>query len=264
MRLPAVIFDLDDTLIVEEEVARASLRKAASMIPGYPSGPGTEEAVLDAVRQVWRSGPHHRLCLELGIASWEGLWASFEGCHERLEALRAWIPTYRTQAWRRVLGLFGVEDPELVGLVDHTYRACQRSGHRLVDGADELIRSLAGRRSLGLLTNGPPDIQRLKLGRSGLAECFDQVVISGETGIGKPDPRVFLLAAERLGTEPGDTIMVGDSWERDVVGAVRAGMRAVWLSWGRVPAEQLMGVTEVRSLSNLEQGLQILTDSGCR
>lgn len=112
-------------------------------------------------------------------------------------------------------------------------------------------------------TNGPPDIQRLKLSRSGLAECFDQVVISGETGIGKPDPRVFLLAAERLGTAAADTIMVGDSWERDVVGAARAGMRAVWLSGGRVPPEQLMGVTEVRSLWNLEQGLQVLTGSGC-
>jgi putative hydrolase of the HAD superfamily len=251
--LRAVILDLDDTLIVEEEVARASLREAAGTITGVVADAETEEMVLAAVRAVWRSGPYHPLCRELGVASWEGLWATFEGGHPTLEGLRAWIPTFQAQAWSAVLRLFGAEDDALARRASDTYRARQRQGHRLVEGAEALVRSLAGRHRLGLLTNGPADIQRWKLQRIGLADCFDQVVISGETGIGKPDPRAFLLVTERLGVEASDAIMVGDSWERDVVGASRAGMPALWLSRGSVPPEELPGVTPVPDLRHVQQ-----------
>lgn len=250
-----MIFDLDDTLIVEEEVARASLRDAARTIPGIVVGAGTEELVLGAVRRVWRSGPHRSLGAELGIASWEGLWASFEGAHPRLEGLAGWIPRFRAEAWRAVLCLFGLEDEALARRLGEVYLAHQRQGHHLVAGAAALVRSLAGRRPLGLLTNGPPDIQRWKLARTGLADCFDQVVISGETGIGKPDPRAFQLVTAGLRVGAPDAIMVGDSWERDVVGARRAGIRALWLSRGRNPPERLPGVTPVAGLPDVARVL---------
>jgi len=59
------------------------------------------------------------------------------------------------------------------------------------------------------------------------------VVISGETGIGKPDPASYGRALELLGVAPEHAVMVGDSWERDVQGALAAGLRAVWISDGR-------------------------------
>src|SRR5438552_6401518 len=69
----AVVFDLDDTLIVEEDAARAALAEALRSV-GAPCEVGR---ALDAIRHVWRSSPHDGQCLKLGIASWEGLWASF-------------------------------------------------------------------------------------------------------------------------------------------------------------------------------------------
>jgi len=93
------------------------------------------------------------------------------------------------------------------------YIECQRDGHPLIDGAAELVRSLQGHRRIGLLTNGPADIQRLKFESTGLADCFDAVVISGEVGMGKPDPAVFAYALEQVGHHGADHGHVGDSWD---------------------------------------------------
>ncbi len=69
----AVVFDLDDTLIVEEPYAMASLREALTVLPGVDPV-AAEQPALEAARSVWRSGADHPVALWLGFASWEGLW----------------------------------------------------------------------------------------------------------------------------------------------------------------------------------------------
>ena len=103
-----------------------------------------------------------------------------------------------------------------------------------------------------LLTNGPSDLQRLKLEQAGLADAFDTVVVSGEAGVGKPDPAVFALVLDQLGAAPDRTVMVGDSWERDVVGALAAGMTAVWIADGRPAPGTDPRVTVVDSVRDLD------------
>jgi putative hydrolase of the HAD superfamily len=246
------IFDLDDTLIIEEEVARSSLRQAGELLPDHDPH-RVEVVVLDTARQLWRAGPWCHLCRDLGIASWEGLWATFDGGHPSLDDLRDWARTYKPEVWRAALATFGVDDPRLADAMSDVYVESQRHGHHLIDGAARLVRSLRDTRRLGLLTNGPADIQRLKFEGTGLADCFDAVVISGEVGIGKPDPAVFMDALDRLGATPDSTVMIGDSWERDVLGALGAGMSAVWVAGGRPPPEELPGVVVVDSVGDLTE-----------
>src|SRR5665213_3458946 len=94
----STIFDLDDTLIIEEEVARASLRQVAGLLPeGDPDH--VEAVVLATARELWRAGPYRQTCWDLGIASWEGLWATFEGGHRNLDGLKVWARTYRPAVW---------------------------------------------------------------------------------------------------------------------------------------------------------------------
>lgn len=233
MSLRAVLFDLDDTLIAEEQFARASMRSAAELVPGTRPEQ-VEEVILTNARALWRAGQHHHVAQELGIASWEGLWASFEGCHQRLDGLAAWAPTYRAQTWQAVLAELGTDEPGLAEGMAKAYEEAQRSGHPLLEGAAAAVHAAGERWRLGLLTNGPPDIQRLKLDQTGLASCFDAVVISGEVGVGKPSPEVFGLLVETLGVRPDEAVMVGDSWERDVEGALYAGLRPIWVA-GRRP-----------------------------
>jgi len=244
------IFDLDDTLIIEEEVARSSLRHAAGLLPDLEPH-RVEEVVLDSARRRWRAGPCRQLCWDLGIASWEGLWATFEGGHPVLDDLRRWAQRYRPAVWRDALAALGVDDPRLADAMSDAYVESQRGGHRLIDGAARSVCRRQGTGPLGLLTNGPADIQRLKLAGTGLAGCFDAVVISGEVGMGKPDPAVFAYALDRLGASPQTTVMVGDSWERDVLGALGAGLSAVWVAGGRTPPEDLPNVTVVDTVGEL-------------
>lgn len=246
----AVIFDLDDTLIVEEAVARASLRAATALCPGVDPG-RAEQVALACARRAWRAGPHHRLCLDLGFASWEGLWSSFAGCHPSVDGLREWAPGYRADTWQVAASELGVGKPGLASAMADAYVDAQRGGHPLIDGAATTVRKLAGRVRLGLLTNGPADIQRLKLDQSGLADYFDAVVISGEVGVGKPSAEAFGRVLDALSVGPDDAVMVGDSWERDVRGALSAGIAPIWVAGGRPVPETLAGVRVIASVGAL-------------
>ena len=86
--------------------------------------------------------------------------------------------------------------------------------------------------ALGLVTNGWPQPQRAVLATCGLAEFFDAVVVSGEVGVAKPDPRSYRLALDALGTAPADAWFVGDSPRNDIWGPQQLGMRAAWLPTG--------------------------------
>ncbi len=73
-------------------------------------------------------------------------------------------------------------------------------------------------------------IHMFALARAFMETIGASFVISGEVGIGKPEPGIFLLALERLGVSPQAAVMVGDSLARDIQGAQRAGIKAVWLN----------------------------------
>lgn len=253
----ALIFDLDDTIIVEEAVARASLRSAARLVPDVEAH-RVEEVVLTTARAAWRAGPHHRVALDLGIASWEGLWSDFEGCHPILDGLAAWAPAYRQQSWQSALAELQRDEAGLASAMGAAYGDAQRAGHPLIDGAADAVREAAGRYRLGLLTNGPADIQRLKLDQTGLADLFGAVVISGEVGVGKPSAEAFRLALGALDVVPEEAVMVGNSWGRDIRGALGAGLFPVWVSGGRPVPEAGLDVAAVPSIRALRPVLDAL------
>lgn len=66
----------------------------------------------------------------------------------------------------------------------------------------------------------------------GLHHYFDAVVTSEDFGVSKPAPEPFRKALELLGSEAGETIMVGDWAERDIAGAKKLGMRTAWAKYG--------------------------------
>jgi FMN phosphatase YigB (HAD superfamily) len=68
-----------------------------------------------------------------------------------------------------------------------------------------------------------------------LAPFFDTVVFSYQVGRMKPDPQVYWLACERLGTTAADTLFVGDGGSDELVGAARAGLTAYWAQWYFMP-----------------------------
>jgi putative hydrolase of the HAD superfamily len=106
--------------------------------------------------------------------------------------------------------------------------------------------------TLGIVTNGSVRQQRRKLARTGILDRFMCVVASEELGCAKPDPRIFTRACELSGVAASDALHVGDNHDVDVVGAQRAGLRAVWLQRRSVaPTPRQSDMTCVTSLAAL-------------
>lgn len=92
-----------------------------------------------------------------------------------------------------------------------------------------LLADLAGRGfELGVISNGCGNVEKLCVD-FGYAPYLSVIVDSRRAGLYKPDPAIFIHAAERLGGDPGSMMMVGDSFDRDVRPAKKAGMRTAWL-----------------------------------
>ncbi|MFJ3223330.1 HAD family hydrolase [Streptomyces sp. NPDC086783] len=95
---------------------------------------------------------------------------------------------------------------------------------------DSLARLRDASWTVGVVTNGPSDIQRAKIHATGLADLVDGIAASGDIDVRKPDPRLFELAAARCGTQLSrDDWMIGDDPENDIAGGYKAGLQPIWV-----------------------------------
>lgn len=87
---------------------------------------------------------------------------------------------------------------------------------------------------LGIISNGPAEHQMQKARTMGMERWIPEAwtIVSGAVGIVKPDLRIFRLAQERMGLDPGSTDIwyVGDSFANDIAGAAGAGWKTIWLN----------------------------------
>lgn len=253
-RTRAIIFDLDDTLVVEEASAEAAfLATCERARERHGINPQALHRTLrQRARELWHVSPARPYCVAVGISSWEGLWAHYTGDDPSLEALREWAPTYRSESWARALADHGVRDPAFAEELAAAFPAERRKRHVVYPDVEPTLQGLRKTHQLALVTNGAPDLQREKLRGAGLAHYFETIVVSGDLGFGKPDARIFQLALDRMGTVPGKTVMVGDSLKRDVAGAQQVGIRGIWINRdGCEPDEGITPDAEIASLSKL-------------
>jgi HAD superfamily hydrolase (TIGR01509 family) len=96
----------------------------------------------------------------------------------------------------------------------------------LIDGADRVVRQLAGRWPLGLASSSPPRLIEAALAATGLAEVFAVTLSTEGVPRGKPAPDVYLAVAGRLGVDAERCVAVEDS-SNGVRSAAAAGMRVV-------------------------------------
>ncbi|GGI86429.1 dUMP phosphatase [Shewanella hanedai] len=124
----------------------------------------------------------------------------------------------------------------------------------LLPGAKALIDSLLGKVKLGIITNGFTALQTVRLEKTGLLDAFEQVVISEEVGIAKPDVGIFEHALMRMNNpERSKVLMVGDNPHSDILGGLNAGVDTCWLNSAELPSPY--GITPhyvVKSLHELE------------
>lgn len=95
--------------------------------------------------------------------------------------------------------------------------------------AVEVVRLLAEHYPLVVVSNGFKEVQYKKIDRSGLTDCFQDVVLSEEVGCQKPNPRIYEIALQRNGWQADEVLMIGDSWTSDIQGAINAGIDQLWI-----------------------------------
>lgn len=231
MPIKALLFDLDDTLIVDEAVSSAALDATAQhamKIAGASVDAFRRDARAHAKR-LHAASPVYPYCRRIGISAFECLWGKFLGDSEDLTALREWAQQYRVQVFDATLRSQEIDGGEAVTELAETFAEQRRRLQRLMPDAREVLTRLSKTYRIGLLTNGAPDLQREKLLNSGLEPLLHAVAISGEHDIGKPQPEIFHRLLAELGASPAETVMIGNSLERDIQGARNAGIASVWL-----------------------------------
>lgn len=133
----------------------------------------------------------------------------------------------------RALERIGAEDVPVAPLV-HAFLAHRPRRLTPYPGAAEAVAKVRAHVPVALVSDGDPAGQRAKIAALGLTDAFDAVVLSDELGRvwRKPEPRPFLHAAGCLGVRAADMVVIGDRPDKDVLGAHRAGMRAVRVRTG--------------------------------
>ena len=228
MTLSLVLFDLDDTLCDYAGARLGRLRIAFGQAFTARAGGGIDDARLDdLVAASIAEAPHGSDHFPNFLAR-HGL-----GDAEAADAARRWF------AENRYLGLELFPDAiRLLGLA----RA-------------------EGNRRVGLITNGPADVQRAKIDLLALWTHVDFAIISGEFGAEKPDPAIFREALGLGEARAEDAIYIGDSPDHDMVGARSTGIRAVWMNPGGLPWPTEAGPPPdavIRGLGELEAVLNRL------
>lgn len=219
---PAVILDVDDTLLDFKKAERAALEKAFREL-----GIAADDEMLS-------------LYSAINISQWELL--------EEGKLTREQVLTGRFDILFRRCGVncSGAE-------ANSRYEKYLAVGHYFMEGAPELLETLHGKYDLYIASNGMAAVQAGRLASAGIEHYFKGIFISETMGADKPSREFFELCFARMEHFDRErTIMVGDSLTSDIRGGINAGIKTCWFnSRRRPPRDDIRPDWEISGLSQL-------------
>lgn len=123
--------------------------------------------------------------------------------------------------WEHVADTLDLSDEEVEVFQEEFW-----SGDRLDEELAEFLRGLRPRYRTAILSNAWPDSRRFFGEAFGMSDAVDEMIISAEEGVAKPDPRIFQIALDRLDVRPEEAVFV-DDMPHNVEGARALGMHGV-------------------------------------
>ena len=177
----------------------------------------------------WSTGErdHHRAAVKAApvVAKWKA----------EIEAARKGTLTPLQREKRALAAAFrrevssGGDNADLAAHFRQRYLELRDRSLSLFPDAIELLDRIGPRLPLGLITNGPADLQRMEISTLQIEGRFAHIFIEGELGRGKPDPEVFSAASTAMGLEPQQILFVGNSYGHDIRPAIEAGWKTAWI-----------------------------------
>jgi len=103
--------------------------------------------------------------------------------------------------------------------------------NHLFDGAEDILKYLQKKYKLHIITNGFEEVQHIKIKNSGIASFFSTITTSEEVGVKKPNPLVFEKAMQKANVNASASVMIGDTFEADILGAEVVGMHTIFYNY---------------------------------
>lgn len=231
----AIFFDIDETLLDDDQCMREAVtRTCITLGKRYPQiNPIQLEATYLNISSQWwtNSGNVPR--------------ASGSGSSNGREI--------RIEVWGKAILSCDLQHQNLAIEAADLYSKERRATYKPFPEAYDVLSNLQLKFNLGIISNGPISVQREKLQIIGLGHFFDVIVVSGELGIGKPEPGIFVKALELMRVAPNEALYVGDSLSSDIAGAKNAGIYAIWLNRKKVnrPPNEVTPDAEISTLREL-------------
>jgi len=154
------------------------------------------------------------------------------------------------ERFRHPLALMGVDNDELAIQIGDEFLDILPTKTMLVPYAIELLDYLFPKYSLTIISNGFVEVQYKKLRSSNIEHYFSHIVLSEAAGALKPDKRIFEYALELNNAIASETVMIGDSYAADIVGARNAGIDQIYLTQQH-DSKQINATYLVKSLDEL-------------
>ncbi|MAE07500.1 MAG: noncanonical pyrimidine nucleotidase, YjjG family [Bacteroidetes bacterium] len=128
---------------------------------------------------------------------------------------------------------FNIIDEILSKQIGDDYKRISPRKVNLFPYAIEILEYLFPTYKLHIITNGFSEVQTIKLETSGMDKYFVDIITSEEAGVKKPHPDIFNFSFEKTGALPNESIMIGDDYEVDIIGAREVNMRQIFFDFDK-------------------------------
>lgn len=221
-----IFFDLDHTLWDFERCSSETLEELYESHRISKLGDITASQFVETFRQINRN-----------------LWTLYSAGQISQQALRK-------NRFNLILNALGVENEKVAAELAEDYlRLCPLKPH-LLPYAREVLEYLKEKYHLHIITNGFADIQVVKLNSASITSYFKQVITSEKAGCQKPNRKIFEYALKQTNARPIECIMIGDSLDSDIQGAINAEIDHVYFNYEKI-THQATPTYEIKCLSEL-------------
>lgn len=147
-------------------------------------------------------------------------------------------------------------DPELFS---KTYLEKLAESHHLFEGVEDVIKKIAPKFKLAVITNGLKEVQTKRIALSAISQHIEHVIISEDVGIAKPAPEIFEYAFNVTGHEnKSKALMIGDNLKSDILGGLNFGIDTCWFNFRNI--ENKTGIKPKYEITSISQILEIIAN----